>query len=76
MAPRLLLSADGQKLRVRVSPRLPLQVQRLTDARWRPVARGTGSFERKLKPGSYRVAVLGGPAYAPAVSPPVSVRAL
>ena len=76
VAPRVLLSTDGPKLRVHVSPRLPLQVQRLTDAHWRPVARSTGSFDRKLKPGSYRVAVLGGPAYAPAVSAPVSVRAL
>ena len=74
VAPRVVLSADGAKLRVHVSPRLPLQVQRLTDARWRPVARGTGTFDRTLKPGSYRVAVLGGPAYAPAVTAPVSVR--
>jgi stage II sporulation protein D len=74
VAPRVLLSAEGQKLRVRVSPRLPLQVQRLTDARWRPVAKGTGTFERALKPGSYRVAVLGGAAYAPAVTAPIAVR--
>ena len=74
VAPRVVLTADGPKLRVRVSPRLPLQVQRLTDARWRPVARGTGTFDGALKPGSYRVAVLGGPAYVPAVTAPISVR--
>ena len=74
VAPRLTLAANGPKLRALVSPRLPLRVERLTHASWRPVARTNGVFDRRLKPGSYRVAVLGGPAYVSAVSRPVSVR--
>ena len=53
---------------------LPLQVQRLTQNAWRPVARTTGSFKRSLKPGSYRVKVLGAVGYSPAVSRPVGVH--
>jgi hypothetical protein len=75
VAPRVSLQADGNRLRARVSPRLPLQVQRLTHRKWRTVARGTGAFERTLRPGSYRVKVLGGAAYASQVSPPVGVHA-
>jgi SpoIID/LytB domain protein len=74
VAPRLTLAADGAKLHAFVSPRLPLRVERLTHATWRPVARTTGIFDRALKPGSYRVAVLGGAAYLSAVSRPVAVR--
>ena len=65
VTPRVTLRADGRTLRVLVSPRLPLQVQRLTQNAWRPVARTTGSFKRSLKPGSYRVKVLGGVGYSP-----------
>jgi stage II sporulation protein D len=72
--PRVTLRADGRTLRVLVSPRLPLQVQRLTQNAWRPVARTTGSFKRSLKPGSYRVKVLGGVDYSPAVSRPVGLH--
>jgi stage II sporulation protein D len=75
VSPRLQLRAQGTKLRARVSPRLPLLVQRLTRNRWTPVARGTGTFDRSLRPGSYRVAVLGSPAYASAISAPVGLRA-
>jgi hypothetical protein len=74
VAPRLTLAAEGAKLHALVSPRLPLQVERLTRAAWRPVARTNGVFDRTLKPGSYRVAVLGGAAYVSAVSRPVAVR--
>jgi SpoIID/LytB domain protein len=74
VAPRVVLRADGAKLRARVSPRLPLQVQRLTHRRWTPVARANGEFDRTLKPGSYRVKVFGGAAYDSAVSAPVGVR--
>jgi stage II sporulation protein D len=74
VAPRLDVRAEGSKLRALVSPPLPLEVQRLTRRTWRPVARGTGSFERVLGPGSYRVAVLGGTAYAPSVSKPVGLH--
>jgi SpoIID/LytB domain protein len=74
VAPRVSLRADGNKLRVLVSPRLPLQVQRLTRNAWRPVARTTGSFNRSLRPGSYRVKVLGGVEYASALSRPVGVK--
>ena len=74
VTPRVTLRADGRTLRVFVSPRLPLQVQRLTQNAWRPVARSTGSFKRSLKPGSYRVKVLGGASYTPAVSRPVGLH--
>jgi hypothetical protein len=59
-----------------VSPRLPFEVQRLTRSAWKPIARGTGTFDRKLRRGSYRVAVLGSPAYASSVSKPVGLHAL
>ena len=72
--PRLTLATDGPKLHALVYPRLPLRVERLTDAHWRPVARPNGVFDRTLKPGSYRVAVLGGAAYLSAVSRPVAVH--
>lgn len=72
--PRLSLRASGTKLRVHVAPALPLQVQRLTESAWRPVVRSTGSFAGTLRPGSYRVTVLGGQLYAPAVSRPVGLR--
>ena len=74
VTPRVTLRADGRTLRVLVSPRLPLQVQRLTQNAWRSVARTTGSFKRSLKPGSYRVKVLGVVGYSPAVSRPVGVH--
>src|SRR5690349_332848 len=63
VAPRVVLRADGTKLRARVTPRLPLQVQRLTHSRWTPVARANGEFDRTLRPGSYRVKVFGGADY-------------
>ena len=75
VAPRLNVHADGAKLHALVSPRLPFEVQRLTGSAWRPVARGTGSFNRTLRPGSYRVVVLGGSAYASLVSQPVGLHA-
>jgi hypothetical protein len=75
VAPRLNVHADGAKLRARVSPRLPFEVQRLTGSAWRPVAHGTGSFDRTLRPGSYRVAVQGGTDYASLVSQPVGLHA-
>jgi stage II sporulation protein D len=74
VAPRVSVQTDGTKLRVRVAPRLPLRVERLTHSTWRPVARSTGEFDRDLRPGSYRVAVPGGSAYVPAVSRPVALR--
>jgi stage II sporulation protein D len=74
VAPRVLVSADGSHLHARVSPSLPLQVQRLTHARWRRVASSRGVFDRTLRPGSYRVAVLRTGGYAAQVSQPVSLR--
>jgi len=74
VAPRVTLRADGTKLRVLVTPRLPLRVERLTKSEWRPVARSTGTFARSLRPGSYRVAVAGRTSYASAVSRPVALR--
>ena len=75
VAPRVMVSADGSRLRARVSPALPLQVQRLSHREWRPVARSRGVFDRTLRPGSYRVAVLASGGYAPQVSQPVALRA-
>jgi stage II sporulation protein D len=74
VAPRVSLQASGTNLHVMVSPRLPLQVQRLSHKKWRPIARSTGEFDRSLRPGSYRVAVLGSPQYAPRVTAPVALR--
>jgi hypothetical protein len=74
VAPRLVVRVDGTKLRALVSPRLPFEVQRLTRRTWKSVARGTGSFDRTLRPGSYRVAVLGGSAYTSSVSKPVGLH--
>jgi SpoIID/LytB domain protein len=73
VAPRVRLDARGTKLHVVVAPRLPLQVQRLTRDTWRPVARSLGEFDRALRPGSYRVAVLGTPAYLPRITRPFAI---
>ena len=75
VAPRVSLEADGNRLRAHVSPRLPLQVQRLAHRKWTTVARATGGFERTLRPGSYRVKVLGSAEYSSQISPPVGVHA-
>jgi stage II sporulation protein D len=72
--PRVLVQADGSRLHALVKPYLPLQVERLTHRAWRPVARADGSFDRRLEPGSYRVAVLGGSRFAPALSRPVALH--
>ena len=72
--PRLAIRVEGAKLRALVSPRLPFEVQRLTRGNWKSVARGTGNFDRTLRPGSYRVAVSGGSAYASLVSRPVGLH--
>ena len=74
VAPRVDVAHDGTELRVRVAPALPLRVERLTHAHWRPVARATGRFERDLEPGSYRVTVDGGARYLTSVSPPFGLR--
>ena len=74
VTPRVQLNTDGSKLHVVVAPRLPLQVQRLMRNAWRPVARSLGVFDRSLKPGSYRVAILGSPAYVPRITRPVAIR--
>jgi hypothetical protein len=57
-----------------VAPRLPLLVQRLSKRRWTSIARSVGSFERSLRPGSYRVAVLGGAAYVSSTTRPVALH--
>ena len=72
--PRVSLRADGTSLHVSVAPRLPMQVERLTNSEWRPVARADGRFNRTLRPGSYRVSVGGGGAYAATVSAPVGLH--
>jgi stage II sporulation protein D len=74
VVPHVLLREEGGVLHVLVAPRLPLQVQRLTRMQWRPVARSRGVFDGRLRPGSYRVAVLGGPEYLPVISQAVSLR--
>ena len=72
VVPRVSLSMRNGDLHAFVSPSLPLQVQRLTNSRWRLVASSRGTFNRTLRPGSYRVAVPGGAAYASAVTQPVA----
>jgi stage II sporulation protein D len=74
VAPRVMLQAEGTKLRVLVAPRLPLLVQRLTKREWKPVARSTGSFNRSLRPGSYRVAILGGTSFVSSITKPVALH--
>jgi hypothetical protein len=74
VVPRVMLSVDAQELHVQVSPRLPLQVERLTSNEWRPVARANGRFDRQLRPGSYRVTVLGSQSYATATSRAVGLH--
>jgi len=74
VVPRVSLSARAGGLHALVSPSLPMQVQRLTNSRWRLVASSRGVFNRSLRPGSYRVEVAGGTAYASTVTRPVAVR--
>jgi SpoIID/LytB domain protein len=74
VTPRVLLQTEGTKLHVSVAPRLPLQVQRLTRRTWKPVARSTGTFNRALRPGSYRVAIQGGTSYVSSVTKPVALH--
>jgi hypothetical protein len=74
VAPRVLVSASGARLRARVSPALPLQVERLTHRQWRAIARARGVFDRSLKPGSYRVTVRGSSRYASEISAAVAVH--
>jgi len=74
VAPRVLVSADGARLRARVSPALPLKVERLTNREWRTVASARGVFDRSLRPGSYRITVHGSSRYAGEVSAPVAVH--
>lgn len=74
VAPRISLTSENGVLQVDVTPRLPFQVQRLSQQAWRAVATGDGAFHRTLTPGSYRVRVLGSMDYASATSPPIGVR--
>jgi stage II sporulation protein D len=74
VAPRVLVSADGARLRARVSPALPLRVERLTNRHWRAVASARGVFDHSLRPGSYRVTVRGSARYAGEISAPVAVH--
>jgi SpoIID/LytB domain protein len=74
VAPRVLVSANGARVRARVSPALPLQVERLTNRQWRTVARARGVFDRNLRPGSYRITVRGTSRYAGETSAPVAVH--
>ena len=74
VAPQVVVTADGSRLRVRVFPALPLQVERLTNRQWRSVASARGVFDRTLRPGSYRVTVRGSSRYTGEISAPVAVR--
>ena len=74
VTPRVSLTANGANVHASVSPSMPLQVQRLTRSRWRPVANSRGVFNGALRPGSYRVQVRGDSSYASAVTRPVSVH--
>jgi stage II sporulation protein D len=75
VTPRVLLETEGTKLHVSVAPRLPIQVQRLSQRRWKLVARSTGSFNHALRPGSYRVAIQGGASYVSSVTKAVALHA-
>jgi stage II sporulation protein D len=72
--PRVIVTAGAGRLRADVRPRLPLQIERLTRSAWRPVARGNGRFDRPVRPGSYRVRVLGDLHYGREISAPVAVH--
>jgi stage II sporulation protein D len=74
VAPQVVVSADGARLRARVRPALPLLVERLTHRQWRAVATARGVFDRSLRPGSYRVTVRGSSHYAGETSAPVAVH--
>jgi SpoIID/LytB domain protein len=74
VAPRVLVRADGPRLRARVRPALPLEVERLTNRQWRAVASARGVFDRSLRPGSYRITVRGNARYAGEISAPVAVH--
>ena len=75
VVPVVSVTAEGSRLRALVRPALPLRVERLTKRHWRPVARSTqGVFDRRLGPGSYRVAVAGGSRFAAEVSRPVALH--
>jgi stage II sporulation protein D len=74
VAPRVVVSAAGSHLRARVSPALPLKVERLTNRQWRAVASARGVFDRSLRPGSYRVTVRSSSHYAGEISAPVAVH--
>jgi hypothetical protein len=75
VSPQVLVSANGSRLHARVFPALPLRVERLTNRQWRSVASARGVFDRTLRPGSYRVTVLGSSRYTGEISAPVAVRA-
>jgi stage II sporulation protein D len=68
VTPKVTVRSRGTNLRVRVAPALPLHVQRLSGAGWRPVARSTGSFAGTLRPGRYRVEVPAGTGFAAATT--------
>jgi stage II sporulation protein D len=74
VAPRVSLTSEHGVLQVAVSPRLPFQVQRLSQAAWRAVATVNGQFRRTVTPGSYRIRVLGGVDYESTTSTPIGVH--
>jgi stage II sporulation protein D len=74
VAPRVVVSTAGTRLQARVSPALPLRVERLTNKQWRTVASARGVFDRSLRPGSYRVTVRGSLRFAGETSAAVSVH--
>jgi hypothetical protein len=73
--PRMSVTAHGSILHALVRPWLPLQVERLSHRHWQTVARARGVFDERLRPGSYRVSVVGGSRYESEISRPVSLRA-
>ena len=75
VVPRVSLLERNGELRALVAPRLPLLVERLQHAQWKPVGASTGVFSRVVAPGSYRISVPAGHGYATAVSRAVTVRA-
>jgi stage II sporulation protein D len=74
VTPRVTVSSRGTRLRVRVAPSLPLQVQRLSRNAWRAVVRSTGSFAGTLRPGRYRVTVPARTGFAAATTRALGLR--
>jgi len=73
VAPRVSVQASGSRVVAQVRPWLPFALERLTAGAWRTVARANGTVNRKVGPGSYRVATYESAGYLSEISRAVSV---